>query len=41
MWAALIAVVRGLFGGMGKRVLLGMGLGLHLALRHWLSLTIT
>ena len=28
MWAALIAVVRGLFGGMGKRVLLGMGLGL-------------
>lgn len=28
MWAVFIGVMRGLFGGMGKRVLLGMGLGL-------------
>lgn len=28
MWAAFAVVMRGLFGGMGKRILLGMGLGL-------------
>lgn len=27
MWGALTKVLQGLFGGMGKRVLVGMGLG--------------
>lgn len=28
MWAALAKVIQGTFGGLGKRVLVGMGLGL-------------